>query len=259
MSRSVAPRCAVGLLALAVVLAGLLVPAPHAAPAQDGSAYLFLSANTDENLSPAEALRRLRSNEQAVFRQLAGDILRQVGAARADVVDAVGDWSDGAENSLLAVVPVPPDLATLRYAAAWFGLLAGQKGVLAFRPGNGGPDGLATLDVPGRDLARLRQALDAHGIEARTIVPTAAGQRVVVFDEGGRWRGRLERLGRWCGVPVRVTAGTGAYVGEQSRGLARQKYRELIAAYENSPARRKYRPAGPCRPVACPLGLVKGP
>jgi hypothetical protein len=81
----------------------------------------------------------------------------------------------------------------------------------------------------------------------------------VVLDEGRRWRGRLERLGRWCGVPVRVTAGTAAYVGGESRGLARRAYRELIAAYENAPARRTYRPAARCEPVPCCLGLAKGP
>jgi hypothetical protein len=262
MSRFVQPRSAVGLLILVAVLAGLIVPtAPgpgvsHAASRQAGPAYLFLSPNTDENLSPAEATLRLRSPEQACFRQLAGDILRQVGA-QVHVEDAIGDWSDGVENSLLVVVPTPPDLWTLRYAAAWFGLLAEQKGVLVFRPAAGGPDELAILNVAERDLARLRRALDDHGISSRTIVRTATGQRVVILDEGRRWHRNVERLAQWYNTPVRVTTGTGACVAEESSSRARQKYRKLIAAYEELPARRKYRPTGPRRPAPGSLPLAK--
>src|SRR5262245_51255791 len=112
-------RRAGGLATLLGVLAGLALALPRggpaSAPAPPAPAYLFLSPNTDHGLPLPEAARRLRSPAQERSRRLAAEILRQVGAPRAAVVNAVGDWSDGAENSLLAVVPDPPDRAALRY------------------------------------------------------------------------------------------------------------------------------------------------
>ena len=46
--------------------------------------------------------------------------------------DALGDWSEGVENSILATVHGPVRSEDLRYASAQFGLLANQKQVLIF-------------------------------------------------------------------------------------------------------------------------------
>jgi hypothetical protein len=70
---------------------------------------------------------------------------------------------------------------------------------------------------------------------------------VVVFDEGRRWQHQLQRLGDAYGVDIQVTVGTGVYLGEESRSLARIKFRELIASYEMLSARPRYRPGGPTR------------
>jgi hypothetical protein len=239
------PTAAVRLLPLMTLLA-LLGASVHpgrrdvAPPA--GPAYLFLSPNTEEDLSAAEAARRLRSPGQAHFRRLAGDILRHLGVVRHHVRDAVGDWPGGVENSLLVEVPDPPADDTLCYAAVWFGLLARQKEVLAFRPGRQGPDAVVQLDLPEHDLAELRRALDQYGITCRTIVPTDLGHRVLVYDAGCRLRLPLVRLARRYGAAVRVTAGDGVCLGELTRGGAEQRYQALIRAYEALLRRPKYRP-----------------
>src|SRR5262249_29472561 len=149
----------------------------------------------------------------------AGDILDRVGAPRRRVEDALGDWSDGVENSLLVSLPGAPDPATVRYVAAWFGLLADQKAVLTFNPA-AGPDALAVLDVRA-DLVALRQALARHGVCSRTIVPGRSGHRVIVCDQGGHAADHLRRLGQLYGAEVRRTPGTAAWVGQPSRGQAR--------------------------------------
>src|SRR5262245_5655398 len=234
------------LAALAVLLSALSLaglPGRQRAPAVPSSeaAYLFLSPNTDEDLTLAEAQRRLLAPCQAHARRLAGDILDRVGAPRRRVEDALGDWSDGVENSLLVALPGAPDPATVRYAAAWFGLLADQKGVLTFHPAAAGPDTLAVLDVRA-DLGALRQALDRHGVCSRTIVTTRGGHRVVVCDQGGQATVHLRRLGRLYGPEVRCTPGTAAWVGEPCRGQARATYSAVIRAYEAVPGRPRYRP-----------------
>jgi hypothetical protein len=257
-------------LALAALLASLSLAGIHgyrgAAPARPAGepAYLFLSPNTDEHLSLGEVERRLRAPCQGRARQLAGDILDSIGASRHRVMDAIGDWSDGAENSVLAVLPHAPDLATLRYAAVWFGLLAGQKSVLAFHPGPGGPDALLVVEVPGKDLLALRRALDRHAVPFRTIVPISGGHRVIVCDVGGRSRGNLEQLGKAYGARVRVSSGAGVWVGEASRAAAQVRYCELIRAYEAQPSRPRYRPPGKrpaglngCGPHSGPLALTR--
>jgi hypothetical protein len=251
MSRRLPTTGAAGrALLLTALLAGLGLAvsagarAPVVAPpAEAGPAYLFLSPNRDEGVSAAEATRRLRSPDQAHFRGLAADILQQVGAGHARVLDAVGDWSDGSENSLLAVIPGRTDASTLRYAAGWFGLLAQQKGVLAFRPAAGGPDAVAVLDLPQRDLEQVRRLLDRHGIRDRTLLLCPDGHRVVVYDEGRRLRAPLERLARHPGAVVRVTAGHGEALGEADRVKARERYRAVIHAYEDHPRRPRYRPS----------------
>jgi hypothetical protein len=138
-------------------------------------------------------------------------------------------------------VPEPPGLAELRYAAAWFGLLARQRAVLAFAPGPG-LDAVARLDVPEQDLGALRVALDRHGVRFRTLVRTCQGHRLLVYDEGRRLEGPLARLGREYGVRPHVTPGTAAEVSGATAKQARARYRAVIRAYESDPSRRRYHP-----------------
>jgi hypothetical protein len=226
------------LLALLLGALGLRAPAGPGRPAAPAPppAYLFLSPNTDVNLSPEEAQRRLGSPDHVRFKVLAGDILRAVGAGRAEVHDAVGDWSDGTENSFLVVVASPPDGATLRYVAVWFGLLADQKAVLTFRPDGQGPDALGAFDVPEDDLESVRLLLDRHGLPHRTLMERGNGYRVVVLDRGGRLAGPLERLARRKGVHGRVLRGYAEALG------GRDRYQAIIRAYEQSPHRARYHP-----------------
>ncbi len=254
MSRFVATtRAARGPLLLAAFLTAValwappkasspVVSSPSSAVPSDSPAYLFLSPNVDEGVSPEEALRRARSPEQVRFKGVAEDILRQVGIAQPCVLDALGDWADGSENSLLAVIPNPPDRATLRYAAGWFGLLAQQKEVLAFRPAANGPDAVCLLDLPHPDLHQLRFLLDAHGVRFRTLIPRTAGHRVIVYDEGRRLHSALERLAALCGTPCRTTPGYGETIGEATRDQALARYRAVIDAYEET-RRPRYRPS----------------
>jgi hypothetical protein len=235
MSR--AAQSARSLAALLVLLTILVVgtgrqptgaPAPGIAPA--GPSYLFLSANTDDHLSLHEASRRLASPEQKLSHHLVAEILRELRLRGASVHDAVGDWSDGVENSLVVVLPAA-EPASLRCAAAWFGLLARQKAVLAFHADPAGVDVLTKLDLPGVDLGALRLQLDRSGILDRTIVPHPHGAGVLVVDEGGRLNGPLECLARKLGGRLRRQAGRCDSLAAPTRPLAEQRYHAVLKEY----------------------------
>ena len=158
MSRFASPSRAAGLLLVILLAACLSVPTESASsrPAPAGPSYLFLSPNRDVDLSLPEVSRRLASPAHRQFHRLAGKILQELGVRGAEVHDAVGDWSDGVENSLLVVLPDAAPADALRCAAACFGLAADQKAVLAFHADPAGRDVLTVLDLPGRDLAAVR-------------------------------------------------------------------------------------------------------
>jgi hypothetical protein len=237
-SRSAAGALAGLLVALVFLFPARTLPLANAGDERQSVAYLFLSSNTDEQLSLSQAVARLDSPVQAHFRGVVGAILDQLDVGRYRVLDGVGDWSDGVENSILVTFTPPADEATLRYAAAWFGLLADQKSVLAFVADPAGPDAVLAFDLPLRDVQVLRLVLDRHGIPCRTLLPQVNGCRVIVFDEGRRFGAVLHRLGAWHDAAIRSTAGKGFLVGETTRLEARERYQREIRCYEDRARRR---------------------
>jgi hypothetical protein len=201
-------------------------------PSTSSRAWLFLSPNTDENLSSDEAVRRLHSLEQRTFRRLAAEFADQAGLRDSTVSDALGDWSDGMENSLLVDLPRTPDMTTLEYAAALFGLRARQKSVLVFRAEASGQDELSVLDVPERDLDVLRRTLDERRIPFRTIAPTPGGHRVVIVDAGRQWHDGIGALAGDFGVRVEFISGRSVSVGAETRADARSCFLRVIADFE---------------------------
>jgi hypothetical protein len=260
MSRVSRPAAHLALAALLLLLAvhPWLGSVPSAHP--PGSAYLFLSPNTEEQLTLDQARARLHSPAQLQFRRVAQGILAQVGSSEGQVFDALGDWTDGVENSLLVVLPqptqrrtrslagdpfgertVPEDASTLRYVAAWFGLLADQKSVLVFTPGSG-TDAVLELEVPGKELTALRRSLDEQGILVRTLVLHNGGVRVVLFDKGQQLQAGLERVAHQFGGRLTATRGIGFPLEESTRGQARSRFQEEIRRFEKQPLRPRFRP-----------------
>jgi hypothetical protein len=235
-------RSAVGTLAtLLAALAFLLSrPSPELAGPSGPApgAYLFLSPNTEEQLTVADALQRLQSPIQADFRSLAGAILDQLRIGVYTVRDGVGDWGDGAENSILVEFSRPADEPTLRYAAAWFGLLAEQKYVLTFRADPTGSDAVLDFDLPIQNLSALRRALDRQGISSRTLVPHSDGCHIVIFDVNRLHTAQLQRSALAWNVLIRVTPGRGLTVGDPTRIGARQLYHREIRRYEKETTRK---------------------
>jgi hypothetical protein len=242
MSRLGLPSRIRSLLALSLVVAAFAaLPAsrPFVQPTPHGPSYLFLSPNTEDHLSLAEASRRLRAPAQLHYHRLARDILQRLGVPNAKVHDTLGDWGDCVENSLLVVLP-SADPQTLRCAAAWFGFIAQQKAVLAFHPDPAGTHLLTILDLPGYDLAMARWLLDRHGIRDRTILVQAGGCRVVVLEIATP-SPSLPQAAREGGGTLRHCTGRGECLAGSTRTQAQQHYAEILRAYQV---------ARPLRPLA---------
>jgi hypothetical protein len=201
----------------------------------------FYSPNVDEGLSFEQAFARLTGSNQKAFKQMSEDIFKGAGVGGYEIHDAIGDWSDGAENSLVHVLNDPPNPATSRYLAAWHGLLANQKAVLTFQANEDGPDSVYQVYVPEPSANAARKALDRVGIQYRTIVPMRGGQLVVVFDEGRKLRPNVEALADQYDASVREARGSGEFLGGPTRTAARAAYRRVIRGYEAH--------AGPQEPV----------
>jgi hypothetical protein len=232
MSRFALPSRIRSLLALSLVLAACAaLPAGKCLQhAPTGPSYLFLSPNTEDHLSLVEASKRLDSPVQQRYRQLAGDILQRLGVPDAKVHDALGDWGDCVENSLLVVLPAT-DPPTLRCAAAWFGLVAEQKAVLAFHPDPAGSHMLTVLDLPGHDLRAARWLLDQHGIRDRTILAHPGGCRVIVLETDSSGPALLQAA-RDAGGRLHHCIGRGECLAGPTRSQARQRYAEILRAYQ---------------------------
>lgn len=208
---------------------------------------LAFSPNVDD-LSFEDALARTRSGNQKAFKKIIDHIGEQIGV-KPQTHDAVGDWSDGAENSLLQYFKEPLSADTLDYIGAWYGLLANQKSVLRFQPQHGGLDSVYEIEIPNSDLGQIRKSLDKAGIAFRTLIPTKKGTKIVLFDEHRELR---DKVAAWAGTHnavVRESIGQGRFIGGPTRTAARREYRKIITAYEAAAAAsggsvRAYKPPG---------------
>lgn len=196
------------------------------------SGFLFLSPNTRAHLTPAEASLQLQSDEHRRFRRIAEQILGQIGLSDHRTFNSIGDWSDGVENSIYVEIRTPTDLAALGYAAAHFGLQAGQRAVLVCRADPHGNDGVYELEFAENNLASLRRTLDRYGLPFRTFIPKDAGYRVVIFDENRQWRAKVAALATSPGSPLKEIRATGKYLGGDTLHDARERFSRVIRDYE---------------------------
>jgi len=118
-------------------------------PAAEGEkpgGFEFYSPNTKEGAQFAEALASLGSAEQRNFLDTSDDVLDQIGVTHTGE-NAIGDWKDGAETSVMQTIDGPIDPASLRYSAAVIGKQARQKSVLAFLNNPEGKDSIYQIEI----------------------------------------------------------------------------------------------------------------
>lgn len=214
-----------------------------------GKGYAFYSPNVEEDTKFDYAAKMLRSDRQKAARQQSDSIDAKLGL-RSQSYDAIGDWADGAENSVVSSYEGITDFNKLREAAARKGLAWNQKAVIPFVADRDGPDVMYEIDVAGDDLHDIRDRLGKAGIQFRSLVPGRGKTRVYVFDSGDQLADNIEKFGATYGegqISGRSYRGRGEFLGHDTRTGARRAYIEAIRQAKGEVAVGRYRKGGQIR------------
>ncbi len=211
-----------------------LLPSEYQRPdSYESTGNIFVSPNTEDNLSFDQARKNLTGPRQQEMGKMAEGVVREI-TPRFHISNVLGDWSDGAENSLLIHADIK-DPEALDYAAARMGLEAGQKAVIPFSVSATGKDALWTIRVAGKDLNAIRAAMDQTGLNFRTLEPAGSETLVHVFDQGSVLKNKIQTAEANLGAKVTIAKGTGKYLGGgNSREESAETYRQVIKNYEGN-------------------------
>jgi hypothetical protein len=229
-------------------------PGFKAAELPRGTAAIFASPNIEEGTGFDDAERALKQPRHSWAKSVVGDALRSEGLGH-DLVDAIGDWGDGAEDSVIARIKHVDDFDRLRYVASRIGEHLNQKAVLPFMTQEGGPDTMYVVRLAGETVPGAREQLTRAGIPFRTLSPTKDGVTVYVYDEGSQLVPQVASLGEaYRGrIGIDVAHGKGEFLGSwDTRADGLRAYRRVQAEYAAargaSPGRDGGRPPGGARP-----------
>lgn len=226
--------------------AGMLSEEPVAAPAAENlptppqlevtrRASGVAASPSIEDINFDRARRNLTSADQASFK-----LKMQELAPDATVSNAIGDWADGAENSVAAVFDYNKPVEELRRLAASAGLARDQKAALWWTTDPKGQDAVHFVSWP-KDvsIADARQAMIDAGLENRTLTQTADGVQGFVFDGGQQALNKIEQLHEHSTKPsIESSRATGEFPGDFSgRAAARRAYRDILGTPLETKAR----------------------
>lgn len=216
-------------------------PAGEKGPDRD---LQMFSENVQEGTNFKDALAMKNTPRHAWAKEKCDEIDRKLGIG-SQLEEAVGDWKDGAESSFIARSH-GSSLEQLEYAAAVKGFFLKQKGVIAFKEDQAGPDAIYELEIkaPAEDV---RKTLQAHGIEFRTIALHGETTHVTIFDAGRKLTEHVSDVADHYGdrtQDYRQIDGHGKYIGADDRAGALAEYRRVIAGREKTlAASQRYRDA----------------
>lgn len=200
---------------------------------------------TDINFDRAR--RNLTSADQASFKMKMQEL-----APDATVSNAIGDWVDGAENSVAAVFDYNKPVEELRRLAASAGLSRDQKAALWWTTDSNGKDATHFISWP-KDVSIVdaRQSMIDAGLDNRTLTQTADGVQGFVFDGGQQALNKIEQLHEHSTKPsIESSRATGEFIGDFSsvkrpdgereggRVAAREAYRDVLGTSLKTRARK---------------------
>jgi len=208
---------------------------------QGKSGTEFFSPTT-EPMNFDEAVKAVNSSKQVDAHLVSGHIDNALNL-NSTAHDGIGEWKDGAENSVIHEITGLKDFDELRYAAALKGRALNQKAVLAFEAGDGN-DAIHKTTVPTDNLQEIRGKLDKAGIVQRTLLPDGKNTAIMVFDQGNKLGSNIADVAKQYGTKAQTIRGTGEFVGESdTREGAVKNYTGIIKDYEQKfPDRGHYKP-----------------
>ena len=200
------------------------------------SAFQFISPNIQENTTRAWAKKQLTGERQAMMRSVFDDIDNEVGVIGKQY-NGIGDWSDGAENTVYKEIFKDTPYEQNRYSAALKGLAADQKAVIPFNVDKNGPNRLYIIKPKEKSIDKLAKLLDNEGIQFRTFVKKNGEMNIVIFDEDGSLLKNTIQFNKKYGRKSKPKAvrGRGEFLGSfTSRAEGRREYRRVISEYEGA-------------------------
>lgn len=197
------------------------------------SATTFFSPNVGEGHTVYAGAGRLRSYEQRKYRGVSDRVDKMLGLAPS-ATGAVGAWSDGGENSIVSQY-AGSDFEAVKAAVAMKGLLAQQKGVIAYKAATGGPSRMHTISrISVRDPSDLSAALVDIGIPFHTLVRNGKGFDVMVFEEekDPSMASKVLTFAKRLRGTARHTTGNGQLIGSwDNRAEGVKEYTKVIDRY----------------------------
>jgi hypothetical protein len=198
-----------------------------------GSGYEFVSPNIGQG-GLAEAAKELNSDRQRALQRASQEVDTAFGI-KGQRHDAIGAWSDGAENTIVTTVDGNENWDKLRVSAAMKGHLADQKAVLIFKQTDDGASMLYRMHVPEGDVQKLHENLIKDGLAFHTIMPHTAGggADVIVADLDGSAHNAMAKAAERYNADVFYETGQAEFIGTQKQdGNDREQRDDARRAYE---------------------------
>lgn len=190
-------------------------------------AVVFSSPNVREDLKFEEATRLLHSDEQARTAKIYAEQAEQLGLT-VSICNAIGDWSDGAENTIYSEVSNAKSYEDVETLAAMHGLVSNQKTVLPFFETPDGNDALYRITIPRGNSTEIRKSLDEEGLPYRTMVVRRDSVQIVIFDKNSTLKANVTRFASMCRARPDECKGYGNFLGGPTRTEGKAAYRKIL-------------------------------
>lgn len=197
-----------------------------------GGGEILVSPNIKENMNYEEAKKMTDSPEHARAVSIARDAIKKQDMD-GKVESGVGDWEDGAENSIKIDVKGVKDFDQLKYTASKLGASLNQKAVVAFQKKKDGPDILHKISAD-RPMDEVRKILSDNGISFRTMVGDRAKTSVTILDQGSQLTANVAKFLGAINGKSEAVRGVGEFIGGDTRIAGKKAYKSIIDNYERS-------------------------
>jgi hypothetical protein len=192
-------------------------------------AVVFSSPNIKESLKFEEAAKLLNSSEHARTAKVYVDQAHQLGLT-ATLFNAIGDWADGAENTIYSEIVNAKSYEDTEKLAAMHGLVSNQKAVIPFFEESAGHDTLSKITIrrENGNETEIRKSLDGEGLQYRTILPRRDYTHVVIFDKGSELENNVSKFADIYGARLERYKGHGEFLGGDTRIEGKAAYRRVL-------------------------------
>ena len=196
--------------------------------------YAFVSPSVEEHLDFSAAAKGLKSERQKLLATTSRDIDERLNL-HGHSIDAIGAWSDGAENSMVTRADgVSWEL--LELAVAMKAFLANQKDALVFQQQDDGKAQLFHFEAKG-NLDKIHQDLLEDGVAFHSLVPTKDGATVFAVDAEGSGDMKValavKKAAERYGSEVTARPGKAKFLVGDTTGTAEEQRHKARLAYGN--------------------------